>query len=120
MFQDSSLSRQTNKMVYQAVVMGMLLWVAETWPAKQKDIRSLELGLSPLLSETHSENQQSIASSMSSISAVKRCGNDMRTLLAILITSRRLQWLGHVAQMDDLRLPKQFLYLTHILHTKSN
>ena len=41
-FQDGSLSRQTKKMVYQAVVLGVLLYAAETWPAKQKDIRRLE------------------------------------------------------------------------------
>ena len=42
MFQDSHLSRQTKKMVYQAVMLGVLLYVAETWLAKQKDIRILE------------------------------------------------------------------------------
>ena len=41
MFQDSPLSRQTKKMVYQAVMLGVLLYVAETWFAKQ-DIRILE------------------------------------------------------------------------------
>ena len=40
-FQDSSLSRQT-KIVCQAVVLGVLLYAAETWLAKQKDIRRLE------------------------------------------------------------------------------
>ena len=33
-FQDSPLSRQTKKMVYQAVMLGVLLYVAETWLAK--------------------------------------------------------------------------------------
>lgn len=35
---------------------------------------------------------------------------DMKTPLAEMIACRRLQWLGHVARMDDLRLPKQFLF----------
>ena len=41
-FQDSSLSRLTKKAVYQAVVLGVLLYMAETCPAKQKDVRRLE------------------------------------------------------------------------------
>ena len=42
-FQNSPLSRQTKKMVYQAVVFGVLMYAAETWLAKQKDIRRLEI-----------------------------------------------------------------------------
>ena len=41
-FRDSSLSLVTKQFVYRAVVLGVLLYVAETWPAKQKDIRRLK------------------------------------------------------------------------------
>ena len=41
-FCDDSLSLVTKKVVYQTVVLGILLYMAETWPAKQKDIRRLE------------------------------------------------------------------------------
>ena len=41
-FRDSSLSLVTKQVVYQAVVLGVLLYAAGTWPAKQKDIRRLE------------------------------------------------------------------------------
>ena len=30
-------------MVYQAVVLGMLFYAAETWPAKQKDRRAFTI-----------------------------------------------------------------------------
>ena len=43
-FRDGSLSLVTKKLKvdYQAVVLDVLLYVAETWPAKQRDIRRLE------------------------------------------------------------------------------
>ena len=41
-FRDSSLSLLTKQVVYQTVVLGVLLYAAGTWPAKQKDIRRLE------------------------------------------------------------------------------
>ena len=41
-FRDNSLSRQTKMMVYKAVVLGVLLYGAEAWPIKQKDVRTLE------------------------------------------------------------------------------
>ena len=35
-FSDAMLSLTTKCMVYQAVVLGVLLYAVETWPAKQK------------------------------------------------------------------------------------
>ena len=32
----------TKKMVYQAMVLGVLLYAVETWPIKQRDVCSLE------------------------------------------------------------------------------
>ena len=40
-FQDRSLSRQTEKMIYQAVMLGVL-YAAETCPPKQRSMRRLE------------------------------------------------------------------------------
>ena len=42
-FCDSLLSLQTKRMVYQAVVLGVLLYAVETWPIKQRDVHSLEV-----------------------------------------------------------------------------
>ena len=35
---------------------------------------------------------------------------DMQTPLTVMITCRRLQWLGHVTRMDDAHLPKHLLF----------
>ena len=51
---------------------------------------------------------------------MRRSGNALvcLTSLEIMIACNRLQWLGNVAQMDDLCLPKQFLlgWLFHPLY----
>ena len=41
-FLDNSLSRLTKKIVYLAVILGVLLFVAKKWPANQNDIMRYE------------------------------------------------------------------------------
>ena len=40
-FSDKLLCLQTKRMVYQAIVLGDLLYAAETWPIKQSNLHSL-------------------------------------------------------------------------------
>ena len=40
-FSDKLLCLQTKRMVYQAVVLGVLLYAVETWPIKQSNLHSL-------------------------------------------------------------------------------
>ena len=96
-------------MVYQAVVLGVLLYATETWPVKQKDVRKLEA--------FHHCCLRSVMGISRTQQIVQHISNeevqewfDMRIPLAEMIACRRLQWLGHIARMDDLRLPKQFLF----------
>ena len=42
-FRDSNLSLKTKRKVYQAVVLGVLLYGSETWTTKRKDNRRLEV-----------------------------------------------------------------------------
>ena len=94
----------------QAVVLGELLYVTETWPAKQKDIRRLE--------DFHHHCLRSILGISRMQQCVQHNSNeevwkqfDMQTQLAVMITCRRLQWLGHVTRMDDdVHLPKHLLF----------
>ena len=41
-FSERLLSTTTKSMVYQAVVLGVLLYAVETWPVKQREVRTLE------------------------------------------------------------------------------
>ena len=107
-FQKSSLSRQTKKIVYQVVVLGVLLYAAETWLAKQ-NIRRLKGFHDHCLRSILGINRvQQCVQHISNEEMRKRF--DMQIPLSVKITSRGLQWLSHVAQMDDLSLPKHLLF----------
>ena len=41
-FSDHMLSITTKCLVYQAVVLGVLLYAVEAWPVKQREVRALE------------------------------------------------------------------------------
>ena len=108
-FRDSSLSLVTKQVVYQAVVLGVLLYAAGTWPTKQKDIRRLE--------GFHHHCLRSILGIGRMQQCLQHISNKrmqqwvgMPTSLEVMIACRRLQWLGHVARMDNSRLPKQLLF----------
>jgi len=42
-FCDGALSNLTKRIVYKAVVLGILLYAVEIWPIKQRDLHSLEV-----------------------------------------------------------------------------
>ena len=96
-------------MIYQAVVLGVLLYAVETWPVKQREVRTLEtfhhrclrtlLGISRAMQ---------ISQHISNGEVRSRVG--MPVTLADMISCRRLRWLGHVARMEDDRLPKRVLF----------
>ena len=96
-------------MVYQAVVLGVLLCAVETWPVKQREVRDLEtfhhhclrtlLGISRGLQISQHISNEEVRS---------RAG--LTVSLADMFSCRRLRWLGHIARMNDNRLPKQLLF----------
>ena len=106
-FSDKLLCLQTKRMVYQAVVLGVLLYAVDTWPIKQSNLHSLEvlhhrclrniLGISKL-QQKHMSNEE----------VRHRMG--LLLPLSDIISSHRLRWLGHLARMGDHRLPKQMLF----------
>ena len=87
-------------MVYQAVVLGVLLYAVETWPVKQREVRALEtfhhrclrtlLGISRALQISQYISNEEVRS---------RAG--MTVSLANMISCRRLHWLSHIARMND-------------------
>ena len=96
---DGSSSLVT-KDVYQAVALGVLLYAAKTWPAKQRDIRRLKgfhhcclrsiLGIGRMQQRLHHISNEKVWQWF-----------DMPTFLEVMIASWRLQWLEHVARMED-------------------
>ena len=90
------------------MVLGVLLCDVETWPVKQREVRTLEtfhhsclrtlLGISKAMQiSQHISNEE------------VRSGVGLPLTLADMISCRRLHWLGHVARMSDNRLLRQLL-----------
>ena len=108
-FQDSSLSLRTKRMVYRAVVMGVLLYGSEAWTNKRAATSKLESFnnkcLRRVLGITRAQQR---VSHITSAEVRKRFG--IEELLEDVIAAKRLRWIGHVARMDDTRLPKQLLF----------
>ena len=92
-------------MVYQAVVLGVLLYGVETWPVKQREVRALETfhhGCLRILLRI----SQALQISQHISNEEVRSRADMTVPLVDMISCRRLHWLGQVARMNDDRLPK--------------
>ena len=96
-------------LVYRAVVLTTLLYGAETWPVKAEHLRRLNsfhhaclrtiLGISRCVQWEEP---------LSSATLGKLFGMDHD--IAIVLQKYRLRWLGHVARMEDSRLPKSLLF----------
>ena len=86
--------------MYQAVVMGVLLYVVDMWSIKQRDLHSLEVFHHCCLRNILGTSRaQQIAKH---ISNEDRMG--MPVSLADIISNHRLHWLDHQARMGDHRL----------------
>ena len=103
-FQDSSLSMKTKRLVYHAVVLGVLLYRAEMWVTKTKRaaIRKLESFnnrcLRCVLGIT---NAQQCIGHITSVEIRRRFG--VQEILKDVGVAKRLCWLGHVSHMDDTK-----------------
>ena len=108
-FHDSSLSLVTKRMVYRAVVLGVLLYGAETWTNKRAATQKLESFNNKCLRRIMgiTRAQQRIRR-ITSAQVRKKFG--VEETLEDVVTTKRLRWLGHVARMKDDRLPKQILF----------
>ena len=96
---NSDLALATKKLLYHAVVLGVLLYRAETWPTKRENSRKLEvfhnrclrsiLGISTARQRTEQISRVQLGQIFG-----------MEESLEDLVSARRLRWLGHLAQME--------------------
>ena len=103
-WENSSLTRRTKILVYQACVLTTLLYGSEAWTTYMRQEHRLNafhmrclrriLGISW---QDHIPNRDVL---------VRAGVSSMHSLLS----QRRLRWLGHLQRMDDGRLPKDILY----------
>ena len=108
-FRNSGLSLGMRRQVYQAVILTVLLYGSETWMQKAPLLRRLDTFhrqcVRKILSVTRDQQWRE---HLSSEDLAKRSG--MPASLEESIRANRLRWLGHLARMDDTRLPKQILF----------
>ena len=108
-FADKDLSLATKRLLYRAIVLGVLLYGAETWPAKRDNSRKLEVFhnrcLRSILGISTSRQR---SERISSVQVSQMFG--MEESLEDYVSASRLRWLGHLARMDESRLPKRLLF----------
>ena len=108
-FFNQSLSIKTHRCVYLATIVATLLYGSETWAVKADQMRRLEV--------FHNRCVRGILG----VSRYQQCRNHISSeQLAVefgmcngvggLMVQRHLHWLGHVARMEDARLPKKLLF----------
>ena len=107
-FQDKGLYLKTKKMVYRAVVMGVLLYWAEAWVNKRAATRKLESFNKCLRRILGITKAQQRVGRITSAEVRRRFG--VEEVIEDVVVAKRLRWVGHVARMDDFPLPKRILF----------
>ncbi len=97
------------RMVYKAVVLGVLLYGSETWTTKRDATKKMgafhNRCLRQIVGITSAQQRTELISSVQ-----VACQFGMEESLEDIVIARRLRWLGHLARMDDHRLPKKILF----------
>ena len=108
-FRNGNLSLKMKRMVYRSAVLGVLLYGTKTWATKRTVSQKVESFnnkcLRRILNITRAQQR---AEHTTSVQVRKIFG--MEEALEDVITARRLRWLGHLARMEDIRLPKRLLF----------
>lgn len=108
-FEDKNISKQTKSLVYNATVVNTLLYGAETWTIPQRLVDRLESYNNRCLRTMAGiTSQQQQEQRITSQQIRERCG--VKRTIAEELRVRRLRWLGHLARMDEARLPKLMLF----------
>ncbi len=108
-FKNSLLSLQTKRVVFNACVLSLLLYGAECWVTLQEDVRTLTSFYMRCVRSILGISMRDVWRDHISTVDTLMIWGDERSLPAIL-RQRRLEWLGHVARMDDARIPKVLLF----------
>ena len=106
-FRNRSIRMKAKRGVYEALVLSLMLYGCESWALTNADLRRLE--------STHNYCVRTICGK--TLWHVRMHGLSMKDLfrrskiapLRDWLHCRQLQWLGHIARMDDSRYPRLFL-----------
>ena len=103
-WQNHSLCFSTKIQIYRAVIVPILLYVAETWVLYRKQIRLLERFHQRCL---HSILGIKCQDHVSNEEVLKRAS--LPSIESILLQVQ-LRWAGHVTRMEDVRMPKAVFF----------
>jgi len=95
---------QTKLRPYEALILSTLFYGGEVWPLTVTLSKKLEAAHHRLLRGILGITWRDIVTNEE---VRKRTG---QILLEKVIRERRMRWLGHVARMDEVRIPKQALH----------
>ena len=108
-FQDRNLSIATKRQVYQAVVLSVLLYGADTWVPKAQHVKRLNSFhnrcIRTILGVTRYQQWKERITSAHLASTF-----GMQQLISDFVMEQRLRWLGHLGHMGNDRLPKKVLF----------
>ena len=105
-FQDSSLFFKTKRMVYCAMVLEVVIYVAEAWVNKRATTswsRSITRASDATLGIAKAQQYISYIT----FTEVRRRTFGVEKVLEDVVAVKRLCWVGHVAHMNDCHLPKK-------------
>ena len=109
-FCNKDLSIDTKRSVYKAVVLPSLLYGSETWTVESDNLRHVQTFHNQCVRSIMGITNYQHGKIERIPSRVLRKDFGMEELISDVLTNHRLRWLGHVAQMDDERLPRQMLF----------
>jgi hypothetical protein len=102
--QQKGIKLSTKLKLYKAVVLTSLLYGCETWTLYRRHVKQLE--------QFHTRSLRSILGirwqdRVTNQEVLDRAG---LTSIESLLLKAQLRWSGHVARMDDNRIPRQMMY----------
>ena len=103
-WENSMLTIKTKTQKYQACVLSTLLYGSESWTLYTRQERRLNTSHLRCLRRILCISWQD---HISNTEVLAKAGP---LSIYVLLTKRRLRWLGHVTRMHDGRLPKDILY----------
>eukprot|EP00117_Sycon_ciliatum_P033834 scpid60765/ scgid25947/ len=111
-FMDANLSIATKRVVYEACVLSLLLlYCSECWVPLQQDITALSTFHFRCIRSILEITRQAVWSDRITNTQVLAIWNDTKQDdIPTRLLRRRMEWLGHVARIDDDRTPRQLLF----------
>jgi len=103
---DPFIRRGIKSILYKVIVQSTLLFGCETWALPEAELSRLEVFQMRCLRTICS---LSIIDRIPNEEILQRCSVSG---ISDIIKYRRLRWLGHVARMDNNRLPKMMMFST--------